>query len=241
VRSVVLASYQGDRFIEQQLRSILSQLAPEDEVIVSDDASTDRTLEVLRNCGDQRVRVIANSARVGYVANFERAIASARGEAIYFSDQDDVWLPEKVATMDVALRNSACVASDATVVDDSLRILHPSYFAWRGTRSFSPLAVFLKPPIVGATLACRRDYLDALRPLPPEIPHDFWLTLNAACDGELCVIDRPLILYRRHAHVASVSATGLRRSAATIAKERFAVGRAMLRRRIRAKSRFRDV
>jgi hypothetical protein len=81
-------------------------------------------------------------------------------------------------------------------------------------------------------LACRREYLESLRPFPPDVPHDFWLTLNAAWDSRLSVVEKPLILYRRHAHVASVSATGLQRSALTIAAERFAIARAMLRHRL---------
>ncbi len=232
MRSVVIATYQGEGFIEPQLISILRQLAPEDEVIVSDDASSDRTVEIVASVADPRIRLLANANRVGYIANFERAIALSRGETIYFSDQDDIWLPEKVSTLDAALLRSPCVASDATVVDGSLKVLYPSYFGWRGTKSFSAAAVFWKPPIVGATLACRREYLESLRPFPGDVPHDFWLTLNAAWDRRLAIIDKPLILYRRHAQVASVTATGGKRSKAAIAAERFAIARAMLRHRV---------
>lgn len=237
MRSVVVATYQGERYIARQLASILTQLAPEDEVVVSDDASSDRTLDIVAQLGDARTRILAHPDRVGYVANFGRALAHARGDPIYFSDQDDVWLPSKVATLDAALAIRACVASDAVVVDDALRTLHHSYFDWRGTKSFSPLAVYLKPPIVGATLACRREYVQALLPFPADIPYDFWLTLNAAWDRVLHVVQTPLILYRRHAQALSVSATGRRRSAATIATERIGIAGAMLRRRLMSRGR----
>ncbi len=232
MRSVVLATCQGEPFIREQLDSILQQLAPEDEVVVSDDASTDRTLEVIAGRGDPRVRVLANDTRVGYVANFQRAIEASRGDSIFFSDQDDVWLPNKVATLDAALRTRGCVASDAIVVDARLQTLHPSYFEWRGTRVFSRLSIYLRPPIVGATMACRRVYLDTVLPFPAGVPHDFWLTFNAACDGTLEVIRTPLILYRRHTNAFSVSGTGERRGMRTIATERVKLIGAMLRHRL---------
>jgi glycosyltransferase involved in cell wall biosynthesis len=232
MRSVVLATFQGERFVGEQLDSILPQLAPEDEVVVSDDASTDSTLEVIARRGDPRIRVLANDTRVGYVANFQRAIDGSRGGSIFFSDQDDVWLPNKVATLDAAMRTSRCVASDAIVVDDRLRILHRSYFELRGTRGFSRVAIYLKPRIIGATVACRREYLETLLPFPAGVPHDFWLTFNAAHDGALDVIRTPLILYRRHTNALSVTATNQRRAMQTIVAERIRLLAAMLRHRL---------
>jgi glycosyltransferase involved in cell wall biosynthesis len=232
MRSVVLASCQGEAFIGEQLDSILSQLAPDDEIVVSDDASTDRTLEIVARRADSRIRVLANRTRVGYVANFQRAIESSRGRSIFFSDQDDVWLPNKMSALDVALQGSACAASDAIVVDDRLQILHRSFFEQRGARSFSWLSIYLKPRIVGATVACRREYLETLLPFPAGVPHDFWITFNAACDGVLAVLRTPLILYRRHAQAASVTGTGRRRTMKTIATERARLIGVMLRHRL---------
>jgi glycosyltransferase involved in cell wall biosynthesis len=232
MRSVVLASCDGERFIGEQLDSILPQLAAEDEVVVSDDASTDRTLEVVAQRRDSRIRILAHENRVGYVGNFQRAVESSRGEFVFFSDQDDIWLPGKVSALDEALKSKLCVASDATVVDTSLRILHPSFFELRGARRFSHLAIYLKPCIVGATLACHRSYLERSLPFPAGVPHDFWLALNAAYDGVLGVVPRPLILYRRHAHSLSVSATSRKRPLHTIATERLRLMIAMLQHRL---------
>jgi glycosyltransferase involved in cell wall biosynthesis len=232
MRSVVLTTCQGEQFVGEQLDSILPQLAPQDEVVVSDDASTDRTLEVVAQRCDPRVRIVTNDTRVGYIANFQRAIDHSRGDSVFFSDQDDVWLPNKVTTLEEALRSSPCVASDAIVVDSQLATLYPSYFEWRGARGFSRLSIYLRPPIVGATVACRRDYLETLLPLPAGVPHDFWLTFNAACDGALTVLRTPLILYRRHTNALSVSATNQRRGMQAIAAERVRLLGAMLRHRV---------
>lgn len=215
----------------QQLDSIVEQLGPADEVIVSDDASTDATLEIVRRKLDSRVRVLANSTRVGYIQNFGRAVAEARGTHIFFSDQDDVWLPEKVQTLLAALERCACVASDAVVVDEKLQVLNPSFFSMRRARSFSALAILLKPRIVGATMACQASYLRALLPFPAGVPHDFWISFNAAVDGRLETVRRPLILYRRHGSVASLSATARKRGMAKIVLERIRLLRAWVERR----------
>jgi glycosyltransferase involved in cell wall biosynthesis len=232
MRSVVLATFDGERFIDAQLDSIIPQLASDDEVIISDDASSDGTIRSVKRRNDSRIRVICNSNRVGYVKNFERAISFARGEYILFSDQDDVWLPNKITTVCLALDRKACVVSDAIVVDKDLRELHASFFKLRRATDFSFAAIFLRPCFIGATMACRRSYLNRLVPFPPNVPHDFWITLNALWDHDLEVLMDPLILYRRHSSSASVSATALKRPFATILMERVRISKAMFSRRI---------
>jgi len=236
VRSVVLASYQGERFIGEQLDSILPQLGPQDEIVVSDDVSTDRTLEVIARRGDARIRVLRNDRHLGYVANFQRAIAGCRGDSVFFCDQDDIWLPNKVAMLDNALRAADCAASDAIVVDERLETLHRSFFELLGARHFSCLSLYWKPSVIGATVACRRDYLETLLPFPAGVPHDYWLTFNAACDNTLAVLPVPLILYRRHTDAFSVTATDRRRPVATVATERMKLIGAMLRHRYSRRS-----
>lgn len=230
--SVALASCNGARFILEQANSILGQIEAGDELVVSDDASSDATLDVLRCLGDSRVRILQNADRVGYIKNFERAVRECRGDSIFFSDQDDVWLPGKVKAMLVSLERSACVVSDARVVTEDLHLIDASYFKLRRVRSFSPLAILWRPPIVGATMACRRDFLERLLPFPDQVPHDFWITFNAALSRQLDVLPEPLILYRRHGAVASLSASGSRRSMLRVARERIALARALIRRRV---------
>jgi glycosyltransferase involved in cell wall biosynthesis len=231
MRSVVVATFQGECFIQEQLHSILGQLADDDEVVVSDDASTDSTILRVNELADTRVRVLANRTRVGYVRNFERAIAASRGQVIYFSDQDDIWLPSKVLRCEEAISQRPCIASDATVVDEKLRVLHDSYFRYRRTRGFGMLAMFLRPPIIGATMACRADYLRALLPFPAGVPHDFWLSVCAARDHALGIIDAPLILYRRHTQTASVTAQDRRQGLSAALAQRWRLAMALRRRR----------
>ena len=231
MRTVVLASFQGERFIGEQLDSIIPQLSSDDEIIISDDASTDGTLAVVARHNDKRIRVLRNNVRIGYIGNFQRAISQSRGDSIYFSDQDDIWLPNKVITLDSALKHKSCVSSDAVVVDENLRQIYPSYFQWRRTRSYSAWSIFLKPAIIGATLACTRQYLDTLLPFPLGVPHDFWITFNAAWDDSLEIVHTPLILYRRHSGAISLSATQKRRLLYTIGVERLRLIGSAFRRR----------
>jgi len=235
--SVVLATCQGERFIGEQLDSIVSQLSPTDEIILSDDASSDGTLNAVRQRGDARIRILANRERVGYIRNFQRAIDQVRGEYVFFADQDDVWLPGKVDSICSALRKRPFAASDAIVVNEKLEQLHQSYFELREARAFSWPAIFLRPRIIGATMSCRKDYLQTLLPLPSQIPHDFWLTLNAAWDESLEIIHTPLILYRRHAAALSPTATNRSRSLAKIAAERCILATTMIHRRLRLRAR----
>jgi len=228
--SVVMATYQGERYVLEQLQSIRPQLTGDDEIVISDDASTDGTARAIESLQDARIRLRRNAERVGYVHNFERAIAWARGDWIFFSDQDDVWLPGKVESLSAALAHKACVASDAIVADEQLRSVRESYFELRGVRGFSAPAIFLRPRIIGASMAVHRRYLYRYLPFPAGIPHDHWLSLNAALDGELLVLDRALVLYRRHTDVASATAKG-RRALHVVCRERFGLAHAVLRRR----------
>ena len=218
--SVALASYNGARFIAAQLESILCQLGANDEVVVSDDASSDDTVSVVQSLSDARVRVLSHQERVGYIKNFERCIGAVRGTHVFLADQDDVWLPDKVSTAVDMLEIAPCVASDAVVVGENLQVLFPSYFRQRKADASGALSLLLRPSIIGATLACRREFLMSYLPFPQGVPHDYWLAMNAALRGELAIINRPLILYRRHASAVSATALDRKRPLSRILAER---------------------
>lgn len=94
--SVCIATYQGEKYIREQLASILCQLDDADEIIVSDDGSTDRTLDIIRQMADHRIKIVEGPHRHSPTLNFERALQEARGDYIFLADQDDVWKPDKV-------------------------------------------------------------------------------------------------------------------------------------------------
>ncbi|MEI7548294.1 MAG: glycosyltransferase, partial [Actinomycetota bacterium] len=124
--SVAMATYNGERWVAEQLLSILGQTRTPDQIVVCDDASTDGTLKVVDELAalhPSLIRVIRNTSNVGYILNFERAIEHTDGDIVLLSDQDDIWVPHKIETLLAGLdRSQADLAfSDVTVVDSQLQ------------------------------------------------------------------------------------------------------------------------
>jgi glycosyltransferase involved in cell wall biosynthesis len=199
VISVAMATCQGERWVERQLRSILEQLAPDDEIVLADASSDDRTLEIARGLRDRRVRIVEGIPRGDVPSTFETALGACRGDLLFLSDQDDVWLAGKVEKCRQALADgSILVLHDARLVDAEERTVADSFLDRRGFRpGFWPN--LLKPGYLGCALAFRRELLDLALPFPVGLPmHDWWLGLLAERSGVVKVLREPLILHRRH-------------------------------------------
>jgi len=204
--SVCLASYNGERYIAEQLRSILQQLSDGDELIVCDDGSRDRTREIVASFGDPRVVLRTFDANVGHVRNFERAIASASGDLIFLSDQDDAWRPGKLAAMLAVFRDQPdvqLVHHALSTMDADGRVLQP---LWNPLHEGRPGRLrflarqWLKCQVFGCALAFRRALLDVVLPFPPSAyAHDHWLAIAAAVRGPVYFLAAPLVSYRQHA------------------------------------------
>jgi glycosyltransferase involved in cell wall biosynthesis len=201
--SVVLASYNGEKYIKQQLLSLLACLDAHDEIIVSDDNSRDSTRTVVESVNDSRVKLLPKGPRLGYQKNFERAILASKGQIILFSDQDDICLSDRIEISLHLLDTASVVAGDAQVVDANLMPIAQSYFERREICDFSPLSLFAKPRIIGATMGARREFLEYAMPFPINIPHDQWISIIAAMRGELIVSSKKFIQYRRHENVVT--------------------------------------
>lgn len=198
--SVCLAAYNGATYIEEQLRSILEQLGPADELIVSDDHSTDQTLQIVRQVGDPRVRIITHESNLGYTKNFEAALSEATGEYIFLSDQDDVWLPGKVTKSLLALEYSDLAISDCRTTDSSLSILSESRFEDFGIKT-GFFRHIVRTRYLGCCMAMRSEILPAVLPLPARadlVEHDTWISAIGECYFRVELIREPLVLYRRH-------------------------------------------
>ncbi len=203
--SVALAAYNGERYVQSQLRSILDQLEPDDEIVVVDDASTDATVERIAALGDGRVRLLRNEHNLGVRATFERALRACRHQFIFLSDQDDLWLHDKRTTLLAELQAGAVLAlSDASVIDADGRELEASFMARRGGFRGSALATLMKNRYLGCTMAFRRELLADILPIPQRVPqHDMWIGLLATARGRVAYVDRTLLQYRRHGGNAS--------------------------------------
>lgn len=216
--SICIATYNGGPYIQQQLSSILEQLSPADEVIISDDGSTDDTLSVIQQMAQQSacpIRLFHNTGEHGYVANFEHALRQAQGEYIFLADQDDVWLPGKVEVMMQALKQGASlVVSNASIADGTLHITAPDYFAARGVRQ-GLLGNFIKFGYLGCCFALHRRVLHLALPFPANhrfCTHDNWLFLCAQARYRVQIIRQPLMLYRRHGDTSTTGALNAHKS-----------------------------
>lgn len=211
--SVCIATYNGAAYLRQQLDSILSQLGPTDEVILSDDGSTDDTLLIAQEYAQRSatpIHIYNNVGDHGYVANFEHALSHAQGDYIFLSDQDDVWSPDKVRRMMSVLQSgqAGMVVSNASITDADLQITQPDYFAARGVYH-GLLGNIFKFGYLGSCMAFTRDVLQRALPLPPRhdyCTHDNWLFLVAQATSRVVILREPLLFYRRHDGTSSTGA-----------------------------------
>lgn len=205
--SVCIATYNGATYIGQQLASILKQLGPTDEIVISDDASTDATRDVVTAFGDARIRLVDGPATGSLIANFEHALTLAKGDVIFLADQDDVWMDNKVAVTMAYLKTCDCVVSDATVVDSHLNVIAPSFFALNGTRRGRLFNLIVRNGYLGCCMAFRRNVLEAVLPFKADIPmHDIWIGNVAAFRFRLRFVPEQLVMFRRHEGNNSTSA-----------------------------------
>jgi glycosyltransferase involved in cell wall biosynthesis len=199
--SVVMAAYNGSKYIESQVASISPQLRQGDELIIVDDHSSDRTVEIVRSFEDSQILVVENLANEGVLRTFERALSSAKNELIFLCDQDDIWKSNKVARFREAFASDpgvTLVLSDANVIDGDGNQITES---WVEHRPFTPsvLGNLLKNRYLGCTMAFRRSMVTYFLPFPPDIPmHDMWIGNVNQIFGKTLFIDEPLMSYRRH-------------------------------------------
>jgi glycosyltransferase involved in cell wall biosynthesis len=204
--SVVLATFNGELYLKQQLDSILSQLSHEDELIISDDHSTDKTISIINTYQDPRIHLLINDPKNhGYSGNFENALTHTKGSIIFMSDQDDVWFAHKVEKMSQALAICDIAISDATVTGAALEPLYLSHFKHAHVKK-GLMINFAKTRYIGACMAFNRLLLEKALPFPSQkkhCPHDYWITLIGEAFFKVQLIDEPLIYYRRHSQNAS--------------------------------------
>jgi glycosyltransferase involved in cell wall biosynthesis len=210
--SVAMATYNGEKYLKQQIDSILSQLGNEDELIISDDHSSDQTLAIIKKyiSEDHRVKLFMNEEK-GVTSNFENAIKRTQNEIIFLSDQDDIWKPEKVKTVkDYYEKNPTIqmIMSDITVVDNQLNTTIESFYEFRGSRA-GVLKNIIKNSYIGCAMSFKKELKTKILPIPRNVPmHDMWIGLVADMNKSALLIPEKLIYYRRHdATVTSVENT----------------------------------
>lgn len=215
--SVCMATFNGGKFIREQLESILSQLPPDAEIIIADDGSTDDTLLVVDSLKESRIRVLPAERHLGVIYNFERALRASKGEIVFLADQDDVWLPGKVEMCLAALNEADLVMHDAFL----LGLSDAFESAWGRNGKLSDIRTYRsgvvanwwKNSFTGCCMAFRRKVLDKALPFPKNLPmHDQWLGVVAEKYFKVSYVDEPLVDYRQH----SSNATHIEKSPAGV-------------------------
>jgi len=204
--SVCMATYNGEKYIKEQLDSILSQLCEDDEIIISDDSSTDRTVEIIRSYYDNRIRLFANQNFKSPIYNFENTLKKAQGDIIILADQDDVWMNNKVKIIKKYMQDYDLVLSDAYIINEYGDVIEESFYKLNGSRN-GLIKNIVKNSYLGCTMAFNKKILEKSLPFPNDLPmHDWWIGLIGEMYGNIYFIKDKLVMYRRHS--ANVSLTG---------------------------------
>lgn len=189
---ILLATYNGEKFLAEQLDSILNQTYKEFHLIVSDDNSTDNTVKILEEYAnkDSRITVYNQKQNLGVISNFEFLLSKVKSKYFLFSDQDDIWLEDKIEKSLACLKenDSDVVFTDLMVVDSNLDVLFQSYWELKGFKNkilkhngFE--ALYLNNYVTGCTMLMKRDIIEKVMPLPKStkyVLHDYWIALIAS-------------------------------------------------------------
>jgi len=204
--SVCLATYNGERYIEEQLSSILRQLSSSDEVIVCDDNSTDNTLLILDRLNDDRIKVISNESNLGYIKNFEKAVLNSSGDYIFLSDQDDIWpchrLELMMSTLSVSNKKVVCGNIETFSLDVACReVFKPSLQEKHNRAGWKNVLRMLIGgiPYFGCCMLIEKKYCFKVFPLlASNISHDIQIALKSNIDNEIYHIEDTVIYRREH-------------------------------------------
>lgn len=208
--NILMATYNGRRYVAKQIESILNQTYQDFRLIVSDDCSTDSTLKILEEyeAKDDRIEIFSQGENLGIVGNFEFLIGKVRSEYFMFADQDDIWEKDKIEKSIKKLEEDHLdlVYTDLSVVDSKLKEIAPSYWRLKGLdykikkyNNFESL--YLNNFVTGCTMLVRSKWINDFLPLPKEskyVLHDYWISLIISQNGRIGYIDEPTVKYRQH-------------------------------------------
>lgn len=197
--SVAMATYNGEKYIKEQIESILACLGNEDELIISDDESTDSTLDIIKSFNDKRIHLI-NGPKKGIKQNFANAIENTSGEYIFLADQDDIWNENKVKDVVKCFEKEKCtlVVHDAEIVDEKLNVIKDSYYKYRNSGKGIIKNIY-KNTYIGCCMAFSKEIKKYILPIPNDIEmHDQWIGVLNDKYGKTYFLEEKLIKYRRH-------------------------------------------
>lgn len=209
--SVVMAAYKGEKYIREQVLSVICQLGDDDELIISDDYPQGQTLSAINDivAGDRRINYCKGPGK-GVIQNFEYAISKSKGDYIFLCDQDDVWVDGKVSRVMAEFdKGYDLVLHNAVITDGDMNKNAETVFDINKTQK-GFFRNILKNSYQGCCMAFRSDLKKFILPFPQKLPmHDQWIGLMAEKHGKISLVDEPLIYYRRHGGNVTGNGSGL--------------------------------
>ncbi|MCC7572291.1 MAG: glycosyltransferase [Candidatus Methanofastidiosum sp.] len=202
--SVAMAVYNGEKYIREQINSIISLLGPSDELIISYDKSTDHTLDIIKSYEEKdcRIKTVLNIYKPGVSGNFTNAVSHTRGKYIFLSDQDDIWLNDKInRVVEEMERTSAdLVIHDGRFANENLELYEETLFVFTNS-SKSPFKNFIKGRFLGCCMCFRREAMSYILPFPDitnDFPHDIFAAIMVGIKGKVVLVDDVCIYHRMH-------------------------------------------
>ncbi|MBR2743798.1 MAG: glycosyltransferase family 2 protein [Clostridia bacterium] len=208
---IVMATYNGEKYIRKQLDSILNQTYTNFRLLISDDASTDDTVNIIQEYQekDMRIKLFIQPSNVGVKKNFEFLLRKVESNLYALADQDDIWLPEKLEKCVIKMQedNSDLVFSDLKLINEDDNIISGSFW---NTKKFDKKikkdkrynGLLLNNYITGCTILSKKTFLNNILPIPDEskyMLHDYWIAVVVSQNGIISKIEEPLVMYRQHA------------------------------------------
>lgn len=200
--SVAMAVYNGEKYIKQQIDSILAMMTDKDELVISYDKSKDRTLDIIKSYADNdsRVKIVYDDG-CSVESNFNNAVANCSGNYIFLADQDDIWINDKINVMvDYFENNTKCVVliSNGYLTNDKLENIGELFKTYSATAN--TLRNFIKGTYLGCQMAFRASIKQSVWPVrvDPPLPHDLWCGVCGAKYGRIMLLDKMLIQHRLH-------------------------------------------
>lgn len=207
---ILLATYNGEKYLKEQLDSIINQTYKDFRLIISDDGSTDSTCDILEEYvkKDSRIIIYCQKKNLGVTKNFEFLLSKVENDFFMFSDQDDIWKKDKIEKClnKINESNADLVYSDLEVVDEDLNITYESYWKLKGfdtkVRKYNNFnSLYLNNFITGCTILSKKEWIEKVLPVPSGsefVIFDYWLALMISQEGKMVYVDEPLLQYRQH-------------------------------------------
>jgi glycosyltransferase involved in cell wall biosynthesis len=206
--SVCMTTYNGEKYIQEQIESIINQIGENDELIICDDCSSDATIKIVSSFKDKRIKLYVNETNLGFSKNFSKCISLAQGDFIFLSDHDDIWLPNKVEKYMGIFHEDQEVLSimgNMEIIDENGTLINSRFLdlsSGYGNRWFRISKNVIKSTYYGCSMAFRKELVDKIIPLP--FYFDTWIGLVSDIYGRCYYLDETTIQYRRHQNNFSV-------------------------------------